>query len=155
ENIALFHFAGNAFLRTYQLLASPSVVTYLIREQFFHFIPGRFSLKDGLRKRLEYSLYILSLKEWNFDDLMSHYVWEPFKRLGKRFRFLSIRNLLVVFIPLYAGSLLLIYDQEMLPNEVHAALPYFFSLIALVMVIRSFAEKQNVKLAWSLIILNH
>jgi NADH-quinone oxidoreductase subunit L len=31
----LFHFAGNAFLRTYQLLVSPSVVSYLIREQFY------------------------------------------------------------------------------------------------------------------------
>src|SRR5690606_21226261 len=39
ENLALFHFAGNAFLRTYQLLVSPSVVSYLIREQFYHFVP--------------------------------------------------------------------------------------------------------------------
>lgn len=34
EKFAPFHFAGNAFLRTYQLLVSPSVVSYLIREQF-------------------------------------------------------------------------------------------------------------------------
>ncbi len=37
EGLALFHFAGNAFLRTYQLLVSPSVVSYLIREQFYNF----------------------------------------------------------------------------------------------------------------------
>src|SRR6185295_9302897 len=37
ETLAMFHFAGNAFLRTYQLLVSPSVVTYLIREQFYNF----------------------------------------------------------------------------------------------------------------------
>ena len=36
-NLALFHFCGNAFLRTYQLLVSPSVVSYLIREQFYDF----------------------------------------------------------------------------------------------------------------------
>ncbi|HEX5172161.1 MAG TPA: proton-conducting transporter membrane subunit, partial [Cyclobacteriaceae bacterium] len=39
QNLALWHFAGNAFLRTYQLLVSPSVVSYLIREQFYHFKP--------------------------------------------------------------------------------------------------------------------
>ena len=33
--LALIHFAGNAFLRTYQLLVSPSAVAYLIREQLY------------------------------------------------------------------------------------------------------------------------
>jgi NADH:ubiquinone oxidoreductase subunit 5 (subunit L)/multisubunit Na+/H+ antiporter MnhA subunit len=36
-DLALVHFAGNAFLRTYQLLISPSVVSYLIKDQFYHF----------------------------------------------------------------------------------------------------------------------
>jgi hypothetical protein len=39
ELLVLIHFAGNAFLRTYQLLVSPSVVSYLIREQFYGFVP--------------------------------------------------------------------------------------------------------------------
>ena len=36
EKLALVHIAGNAFLRTYQLLVSPSVVSYKIREQFYN-----------------------------------------------------------------------------------------------------------------------
>ena len=44
EDLALFHFAGNAFLRTYQLLVSPSVVSYLIREQFYNFSPRASSM---------------------------------------------------------------------------------------------------------------
>jgi hypothetical protein len=32
ENLDLIHFASNAFLRTYQLLITPSVVSYLIKE---------------------------------------------------------------------------------------------------------------------------
>ena len=47
KDLALWHFAGNAFLRTYQLLVSPSVVTYLIREQFFNFIPRRQTIEDS------------------------------------------------------------------------------------------------------------
>ena len=35
--LALIHFAGNAFLRTYQLLVSPSVLNYLVHHQYFHY----------------------------------------------------------------------------------------------------------------------
>jgi len=37
--LALVHFAGNAFLRTYQLLVSPSVLNYLVHHQYFHYHP--------------------------------------------------------------------------------------------------------------------
>ena len=33
--LAIVHFIGNGFLRTYQLLISPSIVSYKIREQFY------------------------------------------------------------------------------------------------------------------------
>ncbi|MEY4309562.1 MAG: hypothetical protein RL422_1765, partial [Bacteroidota bacterium] len=52
EKLALFHFAGNAFLRTYQLLVSPSVVSYLIREQFYHFEPRAKSIEGILPQKL-------------------------------------------------------------------------------------------------------
>ncbi|MBP6639303.1 MAG: hypothetical protein KA293_03345, partial [Bacteroidia bacterium] len=51
EYLALVHFAGNAFLRTYQLLVSPSVVSYLIREQFYNFEPRIRTAEDSLPKR--------------------------------------------------------------------------------------------------------
>ena len=37
--LVLIHFAGNAFLRTYQLLVSPSVLNYLVHHQYFHYHP--------------------------------------------------------------------------------------------------------------------
>ncbi|MDZ7649120.1 MAG: hypothetical protein U5K54_19220 [Cytophagales bacterium] len=73
EYLALFHFAGNAFLRTYQLLVSPSVVSYQIREQFYNFIPRQQTVEDSWPKKLEYSLYMLCLKEWNLDSFMYTY----------------------------------------------------------------------------------
>ncbi|HBI01539.1 MAG TPA: hypothetical protein DDY18_07935, partial [Flavobacterium sp.] len=59
EVLALIHFAGNAFLRTYQLLVSPSVVSYLIREQFYTFQPK--SEKDNffLPRKIKNTLYVL------------------------------------------------------------------------------------------------
>jgi hypothetical protein len=70
ESVALVHVAGNAFLRTYQLLVSPSVVSYKIREQFYNYVPLTKTIEDSWPKRFEYSLYILSLKEWNLDRWM-------------------------------------------------------------------------------------
>ncbi len=49
--LALIHFAGNAFLRTYQLLVSPSVVSYLIREQFYNFSPRDRSIENSFPKK--------------------------------------------------------------------------------------------------------
>ena len=71
ETLALIHFAGNAFLRTYQLLVSPSVVRYLIRDQFYNFKPREKAIEDSYPKKIEYTLYILALKEFNLEGFLS------------------------------------------------------------------------------------
>ncbi|MCF8447757.1 MAG: hypothetical protein K9H61_12255, partial [Bacteroidia bacterium] len=87
--LALVHFAGNAFLRTYQLLVSPSVVTYLIKEQFYTFVPNRKPLKKVFAKKLLYTFYIMSVKEWNLNNMMYTLYWNPVKWLGNRFSFIT------------------------------------------------------------------
>ncbi len=77
ENLALFHFAGNAFLRTYQLLVSPSVVSYLIREQFYNFSARASSIEAMFPAKMKYTLYTLCIKEWNLDSMMYIYLWNP------------------------------------------------------------------------------
>jgi NADH-quinone oxidoreductase subunit L len=66
--LALVHFAGNAFMRTYQLLVSPSVVSYLIREQFYNFAPRPRNTEDSFPKRMMYTLYMLCLQEWGLES---------------------------------------------------------------------------------------
>jgi len=89
----LFHFAGNAFLRTYQLLVSPSVVSYLIREQFYHFPPCQRSIEDSFPKKMEYTLYMLSIKEWNLDSYTYRYLWNPAKAMGNKLDFVTLNQL--------------------------------------------------------------
>jgi NADH:ubiquinone oxidoreductase subunit 5 (subunit L)/multisubunit Na+/H+ antiporter MnhA subunit len=62
EALALIHFIGNASLRTYQLLISPSVVAYLIREQFYGFVPKPKTQKAGWMSKMRISFYVWSLK---------------------------------------------------------------------------------------------
>ncbi len=152
ETIALIHFAGNAFLRTYQLLVSPSVVSYLIKEQFYNYVPKPHTFEDTWPKRIEYSLYILSLKEWNLNNFMSFVFWNPFKKIGKKLDFLTVKRLLYLFVPSYVIAVILLY-LNIHNNEIsHEYLPGFFSLIGLLLVLKSFSERQNPLLAWILII---
>lgn len=155
ETLALIHFAGNAFLRTYQLLVSPSVVTYLIREQFYNFRPRQHTIEDSFPKRIEYSLYMLSLKEWNLDTLLYRILWKPIKNIGSQFRFVTIRGVLWFFIPLYAVGVVMMYFQPYIPAAIVRFLPGFFSLIGLIMVLRAFNERYGVRMSWILVIMNH
>jgi NADH:ubiquinone oxidoreductase subunit 2 (subunit N) len=155
ENLALFHFAGNAFLRTYQLLVSPSVVSYLIREQFYNFSPRAHSIEDSFPKRLEYSFYILCLKEFNLDSFMYRFFWNPFKRAGKRLDFLTVKRAFIFFIPAYLIGLIFVFNEAYIPENLHEYLPVFFALIGLIMVLKSFTERKNVQMSWLLLIMNH
>jgi len=155
ETLALSHFAGNAFLRTYQLLVSPSVVSYLIREQFYHFTPRIKTVEDSFPKRIEYSLYIWSLQEWNLDKLMNRRVFGPLKRLGHRMDFLSMKNIFFYFIPAYVVGGIFLFHEEALPPHVQPYLPVIFSFIGLLFVLKSFSERSHPRLAWTLLILSH
>lgn len=155
ENLALFHFAGNAFLRTYQLLVSPSVVSYLIREQFYNFSPRMKTIEDVFPQKLRHTLYILCIKEWNLDAFMYRYLWNPLKWMGRKLDFLSLGRAFAFFIPAYSLGLLALYRLDVLPETLHHALPLVFSVIALIMVLKSFTERKHARLSWTLVIMNH
>jgi NADH-quinone oxidoreductase subunit L len=154
-NLALIHFAGNAFLRTYQLLISPSVVTYLIREQFYNFTPREHTFEDSLPRRLEYSFYVLCLKEWDLDTFMYRYYWNPLKQIGNRLRFISLKSVLVFGLPaLVLGFLVLIVKQRVPESALHW-LSAVLAFVGLTFALKSFTERENVKLSWILVIMNH
>ena len=154
-NLALFHFAGNAFLRTYQLLVSPSVVSYLIREQFYNYSPRDRSIEVSFPKELEYALYVLCIKEWNLDSLMYRYLWNPLKWAGNKLSFLTLNNVVFFFVPAYTLGLLSLYYEEMIPPAIHEKLPILFALIGLLLVLKSFTERKLARMSWLLVIMNH
>jgi NADH:ubiquinone oxidoreductase subunit 5 (subunit L)/multisubunit Na+/H+ antiporter MnhA subunit len=154
EILALIHFAGNAFLRTYQLLVSPSTVSYLIREQFYNFVPRSTSIEDSFSKKVKYTFYILCLKEFNLDTLI-YKMWRPLKVIGRSLNFINAKNVLYYFIPAYMIGLFLLFNEQYIPQQMHNFLPTLFSFIGFVMVLKSYTERKNVQLSWMLIIMNH
>ncbi len=155
ETLALIHFAGNAFLRTYQLLVSPSVVSYLIREQFYNFIPRHDFSEKSLPKKLRYSLYLLSLKEWNLDWFMFKFVWGPMKWVGKRMSFLNFMQVRILFFSSMIIGLIALKYEVQIPFNIHRFLPEFFAFFGLLLALKSFSERKNSIMSWALVLMNH
>lgn len=155
ETLALIHFAGNAFLRTYQLLVSPSVVSYLIRDQFYNFKPREKAIEDSYPKKIEYTLYILALKEFNLEGFLNMVLWKPLKITGKSLDFLNIKRIYFFFIPIYLLGFITYKFKLHLPYQITNILPELFAFIGLVFVFKSFSERRSPFLAWILIVMNH
>ena len=155
ETLALIHFTGNAFLRTYQLLVSPSVVSYLIRDQFYNFKPREKAIEDSYPKKIEYTLYILALKEFNLEGFLNMVLWKPLKIIGKSLDFLNIKRIYFLFIPIYLMGFITYKFKLHLPYQLTNILPELFAFIGLVFVFKSFSERRSPFLAWILIVMNH
>ena len=153
--LALLHFTGNAFLRSYQLLVSPSIVSYRIREQLYNFQTRKRSLEDYLPKGLEYSIYILSVKEWNLDSFINKIIFSPLKRIGHRLNFLNIRNIFFFFIPSYLVGVYFNLHQDNIPNIIRPHLAEIYAAIGFFMVLKAFGERKYPRLSWLLVLLNH
>jgi NADH-quinone oxidoreductase subunit L len=95
EVLVLVHFLGNAFLRCYQLLVSPSIVAHLLRvegsadtdfqiknsRRRFHFLPE--SIRSNFVEVLENSIYVFSLQEGNLEIMVRRLIWQPLKKRGE------------------------------------------------------------------------
>ena len=149
--LALLHMSGNAFLRAYQLLISPSIVTYLIREQFFNYKPQNEIKLTGRKRIIKNSLFVIGLKEWKLDRLL----WFPLKKIGGWFSFLNLINTLVFSIIILGAATWLIISKTHLPNLISYAIPEVFGVISLALVLKAFTIRKRVFFSWELIILSH
>jgi NADH-quinone oxidoreductase subunit L len=149
--LVLIHFAGNAFLRTYQLLVSPSVLNYLVHHQYFHYHPPQ----NKVVSKLKATLYILAVKEWNLDAMMFKYVWSPFKWIGKQVQSLESRVGKIVLIVLAIWAIDAAFITPGIWETVSAVLPALFLGIALLILLASFASRRSARECWDNLIIPH
>lgn len=142
--VVLFHFTGNALLRTYQLLISPSSVSSLIKYQYFNKIKVGYA-PVFKNQKWHNTLYLLSLKEWNLELITFKYFWQPLKLLGRMFGFLNLNLVLMITLPLLCLGIMINTNRLILPHELKELAPYFFQIIALCLTLRAFAERYSVK----------
>lgn len=124
--LVLLHVLGNAFLRCYQLLISPSIVADLLRVEGETDMPLDLkrmnlmqSLPSGLREILPYTLrntlQVLSLQEFNLETWVRQIFWDSFKRVGSAVS--KIHPLVLgamILVPGLVGPFL-IYSERLAP----------------------------------------
>ncbi|MBK7434875.1 MAG: hypothetical protein IPI66_13915 [Chitinophagaceae bacterium] len=149
--LVLLHFAGNAFLRTYQLLVSPSVLNYLVHHQYFHYVIPR----QKTLSKFSVSLYMLSIKEWNLDSMMFTYLWSPFKWVGKKLHFLGSGFLIGALT--VAGLILLILGYTFHDSfpDLGNALPIGLMAVALAVILFAFVYRRSALKAWTYLMTAH
>lgn len=151
HHLALIHFAGNAFLRTYQLLVSPSVLSYLTHDQFFNFTPRAHNDSAAFFNKIRNSFYMLGVKEWNLDHLLYRFLWAPFKQAGKKLDFISGKAAYVFFIAAFAAGIFCFFFQEKIPQALYRSLPAAFALLAALLVLSAFSYRGDARRAWLLL----
>jgi NADH:ubiquinone oxidoreductase subunit 5 (subunit L)/multisubunit Na+/H+ antiporter MnhA subunit len=152
HTLVLIHFTGNAFLRTYQLLVSPSVLGYLIHEQFFNYLPKQYGKQGSLSNKISNSFYLLSLKEWNMDVFQYKFLWSPFKWIGRKLGFLSNKTILFSLVIIYVVGLFCFIFEEVIPKGFDALLHILFAFIGMLLILKSFSKRTDAIIVWFMII---
>ena len=149
--LALIHFTGNAFLRTYQLLVSPSVLNYLVHHQYFHYrLPSQKPLS-----RTVATLYMLGIKEWNLDSLMHKYLWSPFKWIGRQLRFLHSQLLAILLALAGVAGLVFSITKPSFITVDNTIVSLALMGIALAFVLFAFSYRGSALKAWVYLALAH
>ncbi|MEO8172208.1 MAG: proton-conducting transporter membrane subunit [Sediminibacterium sp.] len=149
HTLALVHFAGNAFLRTYQLLVSPSVLSYLTHHQFYHFDPAK--NKGASFSKINNTLYILSIKEWNLDGFLYRSLWMPFKWIGKQLHFVTNRIPIIFFALVFLLGLYAFFFSVNVSSILSGSLPIVLSLSGTILILSAFAQRGDARKAWLLV----
>lgn len=153
-DFALLHIVGNAFLRTYQLLVSPSIVSYKIKQQMYLFVPRVPRMENRFSTQFKSSLYVLSLKEFQMDQLMQSWVWNPVKLIGNKIPFLTSSKIVYFGIPIFVIAVILLTFVDFINPVLRFYLPGAIAFLALLFVLKSFSERKNVFRAWYLVAMN-
>lgn len=152
--LALLHMISNAFLRTYQLLVSPSVVSYLVHDQFYYFIPPRTSIPDTLMGKLRATIFVLSIKEWDMNASITRYIWKPLKDIGRALSFLDTipAGILSLVLGLLAVAVVCFSMLDVSASSAAASIAIMTSIACF---IRAYSTKHTPVTCWNLIMLGH
>jgi formate hydrogenlyase subunit 3/multisubunit Na+/H+ antiporter MnhD subunit len=86
---------------------------------------------------------------------MYRYLWNPLKMAGRKLDFLSLERVIYFLVPFYLIGLFSVYHKEIVPEQIKQYLPYVFSLIALITVLKAFTERKHVRVSWLMVVMNH
>ena len=155
NGLVLLHFSANAFLRTYQLLVSPSLVAYKIRDQFYFGSRRAKWLLEGKVLAWQRKVYAMSLTEFRMDQRLNRWVFRPIKQLGRKLPIQNTRQALVILLIVWSAMLLIRALGIVVTESAHHAWATVLAGFGLLLVFRAFSERQSPVLTWLLVAGNH
>ncbi len=161
ETLVLVHFLGNAFLRCYQLLVSPSIVAHALRvdgaidtnvEPTNPALKAHLpvSIRDSFPEVLQNTLYVFALQEGNLELWVRSLLWSPLKRYGAQINATKPWQFLLVGV-LVIGSLLIL-NQGGFVNASVFAFPLAGAMV--LASLSAFSQKHNFIGTWNAVALS-
>ena len=156
ESLVLLHFMGNAFLRCYQLLVSPSIVAHLLRVEgavdsdfyvktsHLEFLPV--SIRDSLPEVLQNTLYVFALQEGHLERLVRNILWEPLKRIGQKLNRINswLKGLALLAL---VGLVAAVMATGNLDGNSYAAIPVSIGMV--LVSLSAFSQKRSPFKVWN------
>lgn len=146
--LVLFHFVSNACLRTYQLLISPSILSYLIHYQFYTFVLPTQKIQQNFIGNIRSTLFILGVKEWNMDSTMTNVVWQPLKKLGRSLKFLDTTLANILCMTLILAGVSIAY-RGMVSAETLSAVAWTSGILSVLLFVRAYSSKGSALMCWT------
>ncbi len=148
-DLVLIHIIGNALLRTYQLLISPSIVAYRIKEQLYLSNQEKETKPNTFFKKFYHRYYMYFLMELHLDSHLSRWIFNPLKNLGRSIQFLKKPNTFKIFALYWSIAIVLFISQiNQLHFFNHLVFPHLLSGIAFLLALKAFSERENA--LWSI-----
>ncbi|MBU3676078.1 MAG: hypothetical protein FGM54_02715 [Chitinophagaceae bacterium] len=146
--IALWHMVGHALVRSYQLLASPSVMTYRLRAVFYGNKPKQSNPFHYLPKSWQPTLYIAAINEWYLDNFWLNYMWRPAKRIGKSFHFIRTRAIETITLILLFTAVV-VFIVKPIPALRHVEfISILYGFVALILALVAWTERRSASRSW-------
>lgn len=148
-NLALVHLVGNAFMRCYQLLVSPSVVAHLLRVQAA--AGEELRISDWSMERLmpgsaRSTLYAAALSEAYLESIVRLGIWDKLGSLGRRLQRWELSGNRLVGASIATLAIALLALDGYFPREWTALILIGFSGLATV---SAMAERKSALRAWN------
>lgn len=132
DTLVLIHFVGNASLRCYQLLVSPSVVAYILRLQSSaseQAKPKKARTLEGmLAPRLRATLYVCATQEFYMEWIVNR-VFLELPQWTARHVMAENSTILNVWSRSFLLNLLLVGSVSYASGNLYPALPFLFGLV--------------------------
>ncbi|MGI9190801.1 MAG: proton-conducting transporter membrane subunit [Chitinophagaceae bacterium] len=147
-HVALWHMVGHAMVRSYQLLASPSAMTYRLRDVFYGFKQKQTKPFRYLPNSWQSTLYVASVNEWYLDGFWLNYLWQPAKRIGKSFHFIRTRSIETITLILLFSAVIVFIVKPIPALRHFEFISILYGFVALILSLVAWTERRSATRSW-------